>query len=185
VNICGALGNSDWIGSGDEPACMFHGPNDQTVPYGSATLSLFGFPVTAVDGSFALNEKMNQVGVQNCFEIYEGQDHVPHLGSPAYYDTTLSIMTQFLAQQICDYNFNCEYNPIVTNQTELESLFIQIKTPLQSFDYSIYNSLGIACVASKDNRAQTSISTASLAPGVYFIEIKSKQYRAKQRFIKE
>lgn len=196
VNICGALGNSDWITIGDEPACMFHGPNDQTVPYGSATLSLFGFPVTAVDGSFALNEKMNQVDVQHCFEIYEGQDHVPHLGSPAYYDTTLSIMTQFLAQQICDYNFNCEYNPIVTNQTELESLsfeifpnpakdFVQINTHLQSFDYTIYNSLGVACVASKDNNSQTSIPTEQLSPGVYFIEIRGKQYRATQRFIKE
>jgi para-nitrobenzyl esterase len=196
INICGALGDSAWIHPGDEPACHFHGPNDQTVPYGSTTLNLFGFPVTQVDGSSSLHQRMNQSGIENCFEIYEDQDHVPHLGSPAYYDTTLSVMTQFLAKQICDYNFNCEYNPIITNLAELELLsfeifpnpakdFIQIKTPLQSFDFTIYNALGKACFSSKDNKKQTSISTEMLAPGVYFIEIQSKQNRATQRFIKE
>ena len=115
VNICGALGDTAWIHPGDEPAMLLHGTNDNTVPYGSATLSLFGFPVTEVDGSYSINERLNQTGVDHCFEIHEGQDHVPSLSNAAYYDTTLSFMTQFLAEQICQYNFTCQYQTIPTS----------------------------------------------------------------------
>jgi len=115
VNICGAIGDTAWIQPGDEPACHFHGTNDNTVPYGSAMLSVLGIPVTDVDGSYSINEKMNQIGLEHCFEIHEGQDHVPSLANPAFADTTLSIMTQFLSAQICNTSYNCEYQTIATD----------------------------------------------------------------------
>ena len=84
VNICGAIGDTAWIQPGDEPALLFHGTNDQTVPYGSAMQYAFGIaPVLEVDGSASINEKMNQVGLEHCFEIYEGLDHVPHASNAA------------------------------------------------------------------------------------------------------
>jgi poly(3-hydroxybutyrate) depolymerase len=126
VNICGALGDTAWIHPGDEPALLLHGTNDNTVPYASATLNLFGFPVTEVDGSFTINQKMNEVGVDHCFEIHEGQDHVPSLSNDAYYDTTLSFMSQFLAEQICQYNFDCQYQTIATSLTELKKESVHV-----------------------------------------------------------
>ncbi len=126
VNICGALGDTAWIHPGDEPAMLLHGTNDNTVPYGSATLSLFGVAVTEVDGSFSINERMTEVGVDHCFEIHEGQDHVPSLSNAAYYDTTLSFMSQFLAEQICQYNFNCQYQAIATGLNEVENNVVQV-----------------------------------------------------------
>lgn len=120
VNICGAIGDTAWIHSGDEPALLFHGTNDQTVPYGSAMQYAFGIsPVVEVDGSSSINEKMNQVGLEHCFEIYEGQDHVPHMTNTFYLDTTMSIMSNFLAHHICSIPLDCNYRTISVGTEEL------------------------------------------------------------------
>ncbi len=195
INICGALGDSAWIHSGDEPACHFHGPNDQTVPYGSTTLNLFGFPVTQVDGSSSLHERMNQIGVENCFEIYEDQDHVPHLGSPAIYDTTLSIMTQFLAKQICQYNFNCEYNPIVTylderNSEQLDLFpnpahdYIQVFNLSQPTRFKIYNAQGQWIKTTDLIQNGENISIENLPSGIYHLTNEVYPSVISHRFIK-
>lgn len=120
VNICGAIGDTAWIHAGDEPALLFHGTNDQTVPYGSAMQYAFGIaPVLEVDGSASINEKMNQVGLEHCFEIYEGQDHVPHMTNAAILDTTMSIMSNFLTHHICAIPLDCSYRTISVGTEEL------------------------------------------------------------------
>ena len=120
VNICGAIGDTAWIKPGDEPALLFHGTNDQTVPYGSAMQYAFGIaPVLEVDGSSSINEKMNQVGLEHCFEIYEGLDHVPHASNAAILDTTMSIMSNFLAHHICNISLDCSYRTISVGTDEL------------------------------------------------------------------
>lgn len=120
VNICGAIGDTAWIHAGDEPALLFHGTNDQTVPYGSAMQYAFGIaPVLEVDGSHSINEKMDQIGLEHCFEIYEGQDHVPHMTNAAYLDTTMSIMSNFLTHHICSIPLDCSYRTISVGTDEL------------------------------------------------------------------
>ena len=120
VNICGAIGDTSWIHTGDEPALLFHGTDDQTVPYGSAMQYAFGIaPVLEVDGSESINEKMNQVGLEHCFEINEGQDHVPHVSNAAILDTTMSIMSNFLAHHICAIPLDCNYRTISVGTEEL------------------------------------------------------------------
>ncbi len=122
VNICGAIGDTAWIQPGDEPALLFHGTNDQTVPYGSAMQYAFGIaPVLEVDGSASINEKMNQVGLEHCFEIYEGLDHVPHASNAAILDTTMSIMSNFLAHHICAIPLDCNYRTISVGTEELST----------------------------------------------------------------
>jgi para-nitrobenzyl esterase len=111
INICGAIRDTAWIHPGDEPVCSFHGTNDQTVPYGSAIIYLLGtYPMLQVDGSFSIAARVNQLGIENCFETYEGQDHVPHVSSPQYYDTTKVIMRNFLAHYVCGYALACNYS---------------------------------------------------------------------------
>jgi hypothetical protein len=51
--------------------CNFHGTNDGTVPFGSATLQLLGIDVTEVDGSETVAAKANELGISNCFEASE------------------------------------------------------------------------------------------------------------------
>lgn len=122
VNICGAIGDTAWIHAGDEPALLFHGTNDQTVPYGSAMQYAFGIaPVLEVDGSHSINEKMDQIGLEHCFEIYEGQDHVPHMTNAAILDTTMSIMSNFLTHHICSIPLDCTYRTITVGTEEFSS----------------------------------------------------------------
>ncbi len=181
INICGAIGDTAWIQPGDEPACHFHGTNDNTVPYGSDMLSVLGIPVTDVDGSYSINEKMNQIGLEHCFEIHENQDHVPSLASAAYADTTLSMMTQFLAAQICNTNYNCEYQSISTDVTDNKAMVnevIAFPNPaengfnirnLASNDIVlIYNSTG-ALIETFSTQQGTWISTENWPNGLYFI----------------
>ena len=114
VNICGAIGDAEWINAEDEPLLSFHGPFDTVVPYGSETLSLFGFPVLDVDGSASISVRADEVGLLNCFEIYEDQGHVPHVDNVQIYDTTRAIMSSFLSHLVCpEIELDCEYSEVI------------------------------------------------------------------------
>ena len=97
---------------GDEPVCNFHGTGDATVPYDSGTIFLAGFEVTDVDGSNPVDIKADELEITNCFETYLNEGHVPHVDNEAYYDTTLSITSNFLSHLHCDVELDCEYREI-------------------------------------------------------------------------
>ncbi|MFM9028721.1 MAG: alpha/beta hydrolase fold domain-containing protein, partial [Bacteroidota bacterium] len=66
VNLCGALGDKNWLQAGDEPLCSMHGTTDNTVPYATSTIYLYGvYPIMVVDGSYSVNERADVVGVPN------------------------------------------------------------------------------------------------------------------------
>lgn len=116
ISIAGAIGDTTWIEPGDKPACLAHGTGDTVVPFDSDMLVIGGFlEVSEVDGSNSINQKLNQLDVEHCFEIYEGQGHVPSDGSTAYYDTTLSIISNFLSHFVCAIDLDCSYREIATN----------------------------------------------------------------------
>lgn len=118
INMCGALGDTAWMKAGDEPVINFHGTNDGTVPYGSDLITLLGFyPLLQIDGSFSVNHKAVQVGIPSCFEIYEGQDHVPATTNAAYYDTTIVKIRTFLNHFVCGNPLSCNYNGSIVNAT--------------------------------------------------------------------
>lgn len=101
VNLCGAIGNKTWIHTNDEPLCSMHGTNDNTVPYSTATIYLYGvYPLMVVDGSYAVNQYADQVGLPNVMYTYFGADHVPYLASAAYMDTTVRFVSNFLYSQL-------------------------------------------------------------------------------------
>jgi len=115
VNICGALGKASWMQPGDEPLISFHGDADNTVPYGSAVIYLSGtYPLLVVDGSSTVAARANSIGVENCFETWEGQDHVPEVGTSAnalaHYDSMLVMTRSFLQRQVCGTPLVCGYN---------------------------------------------------------------------------
>jgi para-nitrobenzyl esterase len=119
INIAGAIGDTAWMKPGDIPVLNFHGTNDQTVPYGSDTIRLLGiYPLLMVHGSFSVDHKADLLGITNCFEIYEGQNHVPHVSNASYYDTTLNITRNFLAHFVCNEALNCSYGPQITAVAE-------------------------------------------------------------------
>lgn len=116
INICGALGDTAWMEVGDEPLLSLHGDNDATVPYGSATIVLLGtYPLLEVDGSYSIADKATQLGIENCFETWEGQGHTPEVSNATYYDTTITLMRNFLAHFVCGDSLNCSHGPAIVN----------------------------------------------------------------------
>ena len=174
--ISGALGDSAWVQADDEPCLLFHGTNDNTVPFGSDMQYAFGIvAVTEVDGSNSINQKMNQVGLEHCFEIYEGQDHVPHVSNIAYYDTTLSIITNFLSHHICDIELDCEYRLLAVGTEELTQPIQHVFPNPAQYWLNVPASIGTVTLTNLQGQRITRRAEGSklfvgdLARGVYLI----------------
>lgn len=120
IPISGALGDSDWIDPTDTtPACLFHGDADQTVTIDSATFVLFGMiNVTTIEGSNYCADQMDLMLIEHCYHITSGGGHVPYLGNDAVYDTTMSIMSNFLSHLVCDIPLDCDYRELSTGVEE-------------------------------------------------------------------
>ena len=107
-NICGAIRDADWLAAGDIPLVSVHGTADMTVPYGTGTVSLMGFPVIEVDGSSVVHDQAEALGLDHCFVPIEGADHVPHLTDGAAYALTLAVVAGKLSTWACsDYAPQC------------------------------------------------------------------------------
>lgn len=188
INICGALGDTAYIQPGDEPCMLFHGDADGTVPYGSAMIVLLGtYPLLEVDGSYSINARLDQLGIENCFETYEGQDHTPHVGSALYYDTTLTITRNFLVHYICGDALDCGYsNPIGMNELSgIPSLIEVYPNPAdenlnvntsrlvgEGYTIEMYNSQGqLVSSQAADADGVTTINTENLAAGIYVMNV--------------
>tara|TARA_B100002052_G_scaffold147022_1_gene134227 strand:+ start:463 stop:1569 length:1107 start_codon:yes stop_codon:yes gene_type:complete len=76
VNLCGAVGDYNWIEQGDVPIVSMHGDQDGTVPYSDDLVTLFGLDVQ-VYGSYIINETMNNLDNYSVLYTYEGGGHVP------------------------------------------------------------------------------------------------------------
>ncbi len=131
VNICGALGDTTWMHTGDVPLLSFHGDADGTVPYGYATISVVGFPLLKVAGSSVVAVRADNLGINNCMETWLGQDHVPETTSAAYYDSTITITRTFLEQFTCGTAPNCNY-------TMTPSIGGGVNDLASTIDFSIY-----------------------------------------------
>ncbi len=182
VNVAGAIKDTTWINEGDEPVCNFHGTGDSVVPFDAAMLLMLGIDVTEVDGSNAIAQQADIKGVTNCFEIYEGQGHVPHVDNAFYYDTTRVIMSNFFSHFVCpDIELDCGYREmsIVTGLEENVANNHVLVSPDPATDqFTISSSLpaqSTVVLTSMQGRIvkqvqlgnTRQISCSDLAPGVY------------------
>ncbi len=187
VNICGALGNTTWMKPADEPVLSFHGTEDGIVPFGSEVLTLLSLPVSNVDGSESIHLKAQELNLTHCFEIHEGQGHVPHTNNEQYYDTTRAIMSNFLSHLVCpDIELNCNYreqvdvgiNEVGLNRTFLvfpnpasENMFLIVPESRRSSEITAIDSYGREIfVQSVDPFSdRTEFNASSLEAGYYLI----------------
>ena len=102
VNLCGALADSSWLNTGDEPIVSVHGTQDGVVPYNTATISVFGIPIIPVSGSRDIHARANNVGVTNVLKTFNGQDHVPYATNGTYMDSTYWVVRDFLENVVCN-----------------------------------------------------------------------------------
>jgi acetyl esterase/lipase len=96
INLCGAIGDLDWLQPGDEPLVSLHGNLDTTVPYGVGATATGD----VVYGSGVIKPRADAVGVPNTLYTFRGAGHVPYNGTSArqlaYMDTTFWTVRNFL-----------------------------------------------------------------------------------------
>lgn len=202
VNIAGALGDTAWINQGDIPCLSLHGTNDGTVPFGSAVITLAGvFPLMMVHGSSSVTSRLNTVGIENCFEIQEGQGHVPHVTQAAYYDTLRVLTRNFLEHYVCGVPLVCTYNgAIPSSVTDVDKgmqgielypnptkglITIRSKSMNTITQIRVFNYMGECLMHRSLNDTQCTFDVSRWANGVYFIQTETKEGRRVRTFVKE
>ncbi|MDQ3192996.1 MAG: T9SS type A sorting domain-containing protein [Bacteroidota bacterium] len=183
INLCGALGISNWIEPGDVPLVSLHGNQDNTVPYGTDRISVAGFPIMVVEGSSSIKIHSNTISVDNPFHTYYGAGHVPYFGTSAsalaYMDTTVKFVKEFLRPLLGSSGINSVDNmsqktniSIFPNPTN-NILNISFEEDMKFSKGEIYDFNG-ALVQSFQLVKINKISL-DLNPGIYFIKIYSDE----------
>jgi len=103
VNLCGAIGDTSWINTGNVPNISMHGTLDATVPYGTDLISVFGIGLLTVDGSASIAQRMSNLGIEHEFISWQDADHVPFVSNANYQDSVYQFVVPFLADFLgCD-----------------------------------------------------------------------------------
>ncbi len=100
INLCGAVGDYNWIVEGDIPIVSIHGDEDTIVPYGDGLITLFGLNMQ-VYGSYVINETMLSLGNSSDLYTFEGYDHNPFNESNANMDITVEFTRDFMYDFVC------------------------------------------------------------------------------------
>ena len=100
INLCGAVGDYNWIAEGDIPVVSVHGDQDSIVPYGDGLITLFGLNMQ-VYGSYVIHETMLALGNISALYTFVGEDHVPFMDSNAAMDITVEFTRDFMVDLVC------------------------------------------------------------------------------------
>jgi hypothetical protein len=107
INLCGAIGDTAWVETGDTPLISVHGSEDQTVPFGTGNVELFGVPVAEVHGSSVIEQRATQTFTTHQFMPFWGADHVPYdpLAGASEYEAYMDTTLYFLKTSLYEYFF--------------------------------------------------------------------------------
>ena len=185
-NVSGALKDASWMQAGDENLVSIHGTADGTVPYGTGSVNLIGFPVTEVDGSATLHEEAEDIGLTHCFITIDGAGHVPHVGNNDAYDVTLSTIAGALSSWICeDYPDQCgEYDYTSDIREQLAHAVRMYPNPADhgqvtlvhsasegDWQAQIRDSQGRVVATHTDFGPQATLDLSGLPSGLYIVEV--------------
>ena len=185
-NVSGALKDASWMQAGDENLVSIHGTADGTVPYGTGSVNLMGFPVTDVDGSATLHDEAEDIGLTHCFITIDGAGHVPHVGNNDAYDITLSTIAGALSSWICeDYPDQCgEYDYTSDIREQLAHAVRMYPNPADhgqvtlvhsasegDWQAQIRDSQGRVVATHTDFGPQATLDLSGLPSGLYIVEV--------------
>ncbi len=81
-NLSGAIGDTNWIISGDVPIIGFHDVGDNVVPYDTRQVSVSGVPTGLIaSGSRDLHARAENLGIPQELYSYPGNGHVAYVQS--------------------------------------------------------------------------------------------------------
>ena len=100
INLCGAVGDYNWIVVGDMPVVNVHGTDDTIVPYGDGLITLFGLNMQ-VYGSYVINETMLSLGNSSDLYTFVGADYNPFSNSNSAMNITVEFTRDFMVDVVC------------------------------------------------------------------------------------
>ena len=103
LNLCGAVGETEWIIEGDIPIVNLHGTADDVVPYGDGLITLFGLNMSVAGGG-AIHDRMMELGNNSSLLTWEGVGHTPFISSSSYMDETVQFSSEFMYDLVCAQN---------------------------------------------------------------------------------
>ena len=103
INLCGAVGQTEWIIEDDIPIVSLHGTTDDIVPYAEGLITLFGLNME-VAGSGAIHDRMGELGNNSSLLTWEGVGHTPFISSSSYMDETIEFSSEFIYDLVCAQN---------------------------------------------------------------------------------
>ena len=74
INLCGGIGDANWIEANAPPVVSLHGTLDETVPYAGG-INLLG---VYTEGSYLIHERMLELGNTSALLTFEGGSHCEH-----------------------------------------------------------------------------------------------------------
>lgn len=203
INLSGAISDTAWIDQGDIPLISTHATGDGTVPYGTSLIYLSPpstFPIQVVDGSASVAVRANEVGLINCFRTYYVNEHVAEAEVP-FYDTTVSIVRNFLEHFMCGTTMDCNFTGKITGINEIAAQDLNINlfpnpassavtVDLKEFNgkavnIELYDGLGRKVKTASNIKAGSyTISRDNLSKGIYSVNIlvEGKVYSKKVMF---
>jgi len=104
INLCGAIGHTDWIIEDDIPIVSLHGTEDSIVPYAEGMITLFGLNMNIM-GSYSIHNRMVELGNNSAFLSWEGAGHTPFVSSDIYMDETVEFSANFIHDLACTTSF--------------------------------------------------------------------------------
>ena len=104
INLCGAVGSTDWISEQDVPIVSLHGTDDQVVPYADGMITLFGLNMSIM-GSYSIHNRMIELDNNSSLLTWEGVDHTPFISSSFYMNETIEFSSNFLYDLACLNSF--------------------------------------------------------------------------------
>jgi len=103
LNLCGAVGETEWIIEGDIPIVNLHGTADDVVPYGDGLITLFGLNMSVAGGG-AIHDRMMELGNNSSLLTWDGVGHTPFISSSSYMDETVQFSSEFMYDLVCAQN---------------------------------------------------------------------------------
>ena len=182
VNLAGAVYKSSYIDVNDVPIVSVHANDDGTVPY-YCDHALSNPMILKVCGSGTIHDVIDPLGVSNALYTFPSGDHsIPWAEMD---NVTIPFVSEFLYTTLDCY----EETDVNENELNVELYPNPVRDVLNLFvsdlvfDMQILNMLGerFTLKASLDGK----IDVSSLAPGVYCLELKTREKAILAKFVKQ
>lgn len=186
ISFSGAIGDTAWIEPGNVPIVSTHGTSDDTVPYGSDSVTILGINYP-VDGSSVVHHKIKKLNIPNSFYTYKNAEHAMESSSVAYRDTGFAVVRDFIYELVCNRVASSNNTPntkvisIYPNPSNGTIHFTNINEKVSA---KIYNALGQMVFTQELNPNQDQLST-QLGKGLYFIRLEGQSIQFQSQLVIE